>query len=151
MQPPATVLIVDTDTRFVSKLASIIESMGYHCISTTSFADARRHLDKNPPHAILTNLRLEAFNGLHLAYVAASLMPDGLVVVYAKPHDPMLAREAQAAGAFYERQEFVLRAVPSLLRARLPPKDRRQPETIDRRALFRGGRRSTDVGLFGPT
>jgi hypothetical protein len=63
----------------------------------------------------------------------------------------MLAQEAQAAGAFYERQEFVLRAVPSLLQAQLPHQDRRDPETVDRRALFRGGRRSTDVGPLGPT
>jgi hypothetical protein len=65
--------------------------------------------------------------------------------VYTDRHDAWLAREAQRAGAFYEsRDNNMGRALGAYLSASLPEGDRRDPDTRDRRHLFRGGRRCTD-------
>jgi hypothetical protein len=62
--------------------------------------------------------------------------------------DRMLAGEIQTAGAFYERVEFVPYALAGFLIGALPVRDRRDVGFVDRRRLFRGGRRTTDVALL---
>ena len=53
-------------------------------------------------------------------------------------------REAQAAGAFFERTERLGHAIAGYLRAPLPLADRRNVALYDRRGMFRGGRRAAD-------
>jgi hypothetical protein len=60
----------------------------------------------------------------------------------------MLASEIQSAGAFYERPEFVIFALGNFLQASLPERDRRSVSILDRRAIFRGGRRTTDTPVL---
>jgi len=106
------------------------------------FWTAHARLLHRPPDFLVTNLRLEAYNGLHLVLLAATAVTA--CIVYATHEDLFLAREAQTLGAFYERLERLLYAVPSYLRSRLPLRDRRDVAVLDRRQLFRGGRRCTD-------
>jgi len=117
------------------------------------FADARRRLGASPVDFLVTNVRLGAYNGLHLVYLAASFN-RGLprAIVYSDGLDVGIAREAQLAGAFYELRTNLPGALLSYLRAPLPPpRDRRNPAQRDRRARFRGGRRGSDLPLPGPT
>jgi len=108
----------------------------------SEFQDARDRLLSKAPDLLVTNLRLRAYNGLHLVHLATG-MPTRCVV-YAEFHDLALAREVQAAGAFYERAKRLLRALPAYVHAGLPPRDRRSPAGLDRRQILRGGRRRTD-------
>jgi hypothetical protein len=108
----------------------------------TDFHTARVRLLAGPPDLLVTNLRLQAYNGLHLVHLAAE-MPTRCIA-YAEDDDFVLAREVQAAGAFYERSKRLLHALTSYVRATLPPQDRRRPTVMDRRQNLRGGRRSTD-------
>jgi DNA-binding NtrC family response regulator len=117
------------------------------------FAQARRRLGATPFDFLVTNLRLGAYNGLHLVYLAASFN-RGLTraIVYSNELDVGIAREVQLAGAFYELRTSLPAALHSYLRAPLlPPRDRRNPAIRDRRAQFRGGRRGSDLPLPGPT
>ena len=117
------------------------------------FADARRRLSAAPVDFLVTNVRLGAYNGLHLVYLAESFN-RGLTraIVYSDVLDIGIAREAQLAGAFYELRTNLPAALVSYLRAPiLPPRDRRNPAQGDRRAQFRGGRRGSDLPLPGPT
>ena len=106
------------------------------------FQAARTRLLVKPPDLLVTNLRLEAYNGLHLVHLAAELPTR--CIAYGEDHDLVLAREVQAAGAFYERSKRLLHALTSYVRATLPPHDRRRPTVLDRRQIVRGGRRATD-------
>ena len=108
------------------------------------FLCARAHLFSQPFDWLVTNIRLNAYNGLHLVHLASSAKLPVRTIVYAHHADVMLAREAQRAGAFYEPAEYMPLALPVYFRSALPERDRRTPESKDRRALFRGGRRSTD-------
>jgi DNA-binding NtrC family response regulator len=144
----ATALIVDTDAVQVFRLGRSIEAAGFRCLSAPGFVPARRCVYDYHPEIIITNLRLGAFNGIHLAYLAKIHNAAVRVMVYAREHDRLLAAEAVAAGAFYERLEFVPVSIVNFLHAALPERDRREPASLGRRAVFRGGRRATDVAAL---
>lgn len=146
-QQPSSALIVDPDPVFVSQLAPIITSSGYRCIPVTEFAAARLELYVRSPGVLIANVRLGAFNGIHLAYLAKINRPDTRVMVYGE-NDHLLAGEIQTAGAFYERIEFVPYALTGFLMGTLPVRDRRDVIVGDRRHIFRGGRRNTDLPLL---
>jgi DNA-binding NtrC family response regulator len=110
------------------------------------FREARRALLENPPDLVVTNLRLGPYNGIHLALLAS--MSHTRCLVYAKQLDLVLARQVQAAGAFYVPLEQLPFVLPAFLILRMPLRDRRDPAVLDRRKTFRGGRRMTDVRIL---
>jgi hypothetical protein len=93
---------------------------------------------------LVTNIRLDAYNGLHLAYLAHLTARPMRIVVYGEACDLPLAREAQSLGAFFESRLRIAEALASYLSTDLPAGDRRVPTCSDRRLLFRGGRRAGD-------
>jgi hypothetical protein len=138
------VLIVDPDSQFAQRLGKVAQRSGWSLVERTTFAGARRDLDARRPSAVVTNIKLGMFNGVHLAYLTRQTLPAARAVVYADVTDPAMAVEAQRANAFYERRDSLACSLPSYLRSELPPTDRRGVCQIDRRGLFRGGRRITD-------
>jgi DNA-binding NarL/FixJ family response regulator len=141
---PRSALIVDVDPIFVSELAPIVTACGFRVLALSEFAAARHELFVCRPDVLIANLRLGAFNGIHLAYLAKINKPDTRVMIYGHD-DRILAREVQSAGAFYERADFVRDALTAFLHASLPAGDRRTATVTDRRLVFRGGRRTTDL------
>ncbi len=109
-----------------------------------SFQAARSCVDSNAYTLLVTNVRLKAYNGVHLAYLAKRAQTRTHVVVYDEWSDLGLAREIQNAGAFYDLSERLLVTLPSYINAPLPEADRRQPGMYDRRTSRRGGRRRWD-------
>lgn len=107
------------------------------------FHGAKTRLLAFPPDVLVTNLRLHAYNGLHLVLLASK--PSTRCLVYAEPDDLVLAREAQRLGAFYERASGLPLVLPAFFNAILPDGDRRDVATLDRRLAFRGSRRRADV------
>jgi DNA-binding NarL/FixJ family response regulator len=111
----------------------------------TDFSKARAQLLTVRPQLVATNLRLGAYNGLHLVHLVASLGIEARCIVFSDHPDPVLIREAQEAGAFYEPASALPFALASYASAVLPPRDQRSAERIDRRAIRRGGRRAADA------
>ena len=107
----------------------------------TNFQDARARLLHNPPDLLITNLRLEAYNGLHLVHLAAATRTR--CIVFSTHEDIGLAREVQAAGAFFELPVRLPQAIESYVNAALPHHDRRDVNRLGQ-LPFRGGRRCTD-------
>jgi|SRR5579862_2302247 len=107
------------------------------------FHAARAHLFSKPYDWLVTNVRIGAFNGLHLVHLIGASQLPVRSLVYADQLDLCLARQAQRAGAFYESGDCVNRALPAYLRGALPLQDRRNLAP-DRRAAFRGSRRCVD-------
>lgn len=108
-----------------------------------NFETARAQLATRPD-ALLTNLRLRDYNGLHLVLLAKASNRRARCVVHTSNLDPFLIREAQGIGAFFERTDRLPLALAGYLLADLPDRDRRDPERFDRRVAFRGGRRAVD-------
>ena len=96
---------------------------------------------------MISNLRLGAFDGLHLTYAASATTP-ARCIVYTEAREPALAQDVPRAGAFYE----VTDRLPVTLTAYLPATCRRSiagiRATPDRRTPFRGGRRIWDRQLL---
>jgi hypothetical protein len=108
------------------------------------FETARRLLVAAPPVLLLTPVRLGAYNGLHLVYLARAAKCGTRCVLTGRPADRALVREAQGLGAFFEPPHRAPYAVASYLDADLPGRDRRSLEAPDRRRSFRSGRRASD-------
>jgi DNA-binding NtrC family response regulator len=140
------VLVVETEAGFVSRLPRIIEDAGFQPSLHASFQSARNELQAvGDLYAVVSNIRLGAFNGIHLAYVVKLANVATRVLLYARPHDAILALEAKHAGAFYQRAELLPYSLTPFLLSALPQADRRDVQLVDRRLAFRGGRRTTDI------
>jgi hypothetical protein len=109
------------------------------------FQTARNCLLKTSPDFLISHLRLGAYNGLHLAYLASHARLETRCLLYDEPLDVHLAFEAQLIGAFHETTSRLRFTVPAYIRAPLPERERRAAHQVDRRGLFRGGRRATDL------
>ena len=133
----------------MSELAPIITASGFRVLPLSDFAAARHELYAWKPHVLVANVRLGAFNGIHLAYLAKINNPKTRVMIYGQD-DRMLASDVQSAGAFYARTELVRYVLAAFLTASLPERDRRDVSLFDRRQIFRGGRRMTDLQSASP-
>jgi hypothetical protein len=137
------VLLVEPDGGVRGRLRETVRDMA-HIEGDGDFRSARTHLFSKRYDWLVTNIRLHAYNGLHLIHLAETAGLPMRFLVYADRRDLVLAREAQKAGAFYESRDHVQRALPAYLRGTLPTQDRRNPAVPTRHSMFRGGRRSTD-------
>ena len=141
------VLLVDTDAGALSAFRETIIGLA-DVEACREFAAARESLRRDPPELLITNVRLREYNGLHLAFIASAMGRRTRCVVFLDTIDPVVARDAREAGAFFETRQRLKYALRSYLLAALPDCDRRDPSTRDRRHAFRGGRRSTDITML---
>jgi DNA-binding NtrC family response regulator len=142
--PVKRVLVVEPE----GTLRALLQNAGQEFAQIDADATApvaRTHLFARPYDWLITNIRLEAYNGLHLAYLANAAALPLKVLVYGEKTDLSLAREAQQLGAFFETKECVHQTIGAYLCGQLPPRDRRDPAQRDRRLAFRGGRRCSDA------
>src|ERR1700730_6370775 len=135
------IIIVDLDIDRVSKLEGSVQDVA-RVDACTDFASARILLLREPPEFLVTNVRLGAYNGLHLVHLAPAPTRS---IVHMEPEDPFLLREAQRVGAFLESPQRLLFSLRAYVSAVLPLRDRRYPSRVDRRIIPRGGRRAADV------
>src|SRR6478735_2060952 len=93
------VLIVDDDASLLEALERGLEYHGLDVVAHGTFEAARRALRTDSFDALLTDVRLGAFNGLHLAVEARNSHPDIRIVVFSGFDDPVLRSEAEHIGA----------------------------------------------------
>jgi len=105
------------------------------------FVTARQHVRQGTPDLLITNLRLDTYNGLHLVVHS---MPPTRAIVYMDPPDLGLLRVAQAAGAFVEAPQRLVAAAVSYVGAGLPAQDRRAVDLSDHRYSMPRSRRASD-------
>jgi hypothetical protein len=115
----------------------------------TDFQRARVCLLTTAPDFLISNIRLGAYNGIHLAHLAVHSHLETRCLLYDEPVDLHLAFEAKLIGAFYETTSRVGRALASYIGSPLPAVDRRDARQLDQTMKFNGGRRATDL-IVGP-
>lgn len=146
-------LIVDPNLPAATALARIVEPEsaprnGPEVALCLDFSTARARMRAAPPELLITALRLREYNGLNLVYLAAGAGLPTRSIVYTEATDAGMAREIRAAGAFYEVRPRLPVALPGYMAAKLPPQDRRDVGSYDRRRSGRsGGRRAVDQPL----
>jgi PleD family two-component response regulator len=83
------------------------------------FQTARQHILAMAPDLLITNMRLRAYNGLHLMALAGA---GTRAIVCVDPPDPALVRTARAAGALVETPQRLAAAAVSRIGIRSPHK-----------------------------
>ena len=143
MQSFKRILLVEPDDVTRGILEGAAASVAF-VESHRRFESARATLLRDPFDLLVANVRLGAYNGLHLVYLSSSSLVGPRAIVYSRERDTGLAREVQRAGAFYEIGAHLPLTLASYLRGTLPSRDRRDPAAPDRRTRLGGGRRCRD-------
>jgi DNA-binding NtrC family response regulator len=105
---PRSVLIVDDDIVLLDALERAFREAGERAIACGSFEEARRVVRDQTLDALITDVRLGAFNGLQLAVMARDIQPNIQVIVFSGFDDPVLRADAERIGATY-----LVKPVPS--------------------------------------
>src|SRR6185295_8766308 len=79
-QPRQKILIVDDDPSLLEALERALRDAGEEVVAQGSFEDARRALRTTAFDALITDVRLGAFNGLQLAVMARDAHPEIRVI-----------------------------------------------------------------------
>ena len=98
----AAVLVVEGNTN--NGLASLVEPLrkaGYRAVGTASFETARHLLRTQWYDLLITDLRLAAYNGLHLVFHSRVVNPAATAIIVAAIPDDSIEVEARRLGAHY--------------------------------------------------
>src|ERR1700722_2448077 len=110
MRDNGKVLLVDPNPGAIAMFEGVLK--GGRVDVCTDFVAARsRLLGGDVFDLLVTNVRLDEYNGLHLVHVAAALGLPTRCIVYSDHHAPLLIREARAAGAGSESKQGIRRIV----------------------------------------
>jgi DNA-binding NtrC family response regulator len=94
-------LIVDDDVSLLDAMQRALRDSLRLVAACDSFEKARQMLKDQPFDALLTDVRLGAFNGLQLAVMARDMYPDMRLIVFSGFDDPVLRADAEQIGAAY--------------------------------------------------
>ena len=103
LKMPTRVLVVEPDVKRRLTLQRALSPVA-DVTACGDFHTARQHVLAMPPDLLITNLRLHAYNGLHLVALAGS---PARAIVCLDPPDPALARCVELAGAQVESPQQV--------------------------------------------
>jgi DNA-binding response OmpR family regulator len=99
--PTGKILILEDDARVANAYAEALRQGGSEITVCTGFEEARDHLKKNCPDALLTDIRVGQYNGLQLALLFRAICPEGRIVVVTGHDDNVIRKEVRALGAEY--------------------------------------------------
>jgi DNA-binding NtrC family response regulator len=107
MNPPSSatdklrLLIVDDDVSLLDAMQRALRDSLRTVVACDSFEKARQMLKDQPFDALITDVRLGAFNGLQLAVMARDMYPEMRLIVFSGFDDPVLRADAEQIGAAY--------------------------------------------------
>lgn len=118
---PALILLVAADPKALHRIELLLSAGGYLVAAARTFEQAKALLDSVSPDLLIADVRLDAFNGLHLAVrsrVDHPLLP--VIITHASP-DAVLESEARRQGALFivgplNNPEFLPRVAVALQR-----------------------------------
>jgi len=111
---PALILLVSSDPAARHRTDVLLSEAGYLVASAASLPQAKRLLDTVYPDLVVADVRLDAFNGLHIALRCRTDHPLLPVIITHNVADPILQAEARRLGAAFvvnpfENPEFLPR------------------------------------------
>ena len=93
--------VVDDDKLVSALVATWLSKAGYAVKTCDNFGEAKQRILADSPPVLVVDVRLEGFNGIHLALLARQQNPATRIVVLSGFDDPVLRRDAIAIGAPY--------------------------------------------------
>ena len=113
------ILIVEDDDANRSGLVQLVHGAGYDAIGAATFEHGRQLLLAESPDLLITDIRLEGFNGLQLIITQLHPIPAIVITGFA---DRILETEAKHLGADYLVKPFSPSALLTLIAEKLKPK-----------------------------
>lgn len=98
---PFSALVVEPDEADRTFIASTLTAARFNVTAANNFSDAKTLLVAHPPMVLVTEIRLEAHNGLQLALRGLAMRPHMMLVVTSAFMDPVLQQEAERFGATF--------------------------------------------------
>jgi two-component system, LuxR family, response regulator FixJ len=95
------IVVAEDDRAALDGLSQWLAGEGFTVLSCATFAEARAQLATRRVAALLTDVRLAEYNGLHLVQLARSQHPRAGLVVFSGHSDDVLQAEARALGAIW--------------------------------------------------
>jgi DNA-binding NtrC family response regulator len=95
------ILIVDDDVSLLDAMQRALRDSMRTVVACDSFEKARQMLKDQTFDALITDVRLGAFNGLQLAVMARDMYPEMSLIVFSGFDDPVLRADAEQIGASY--------------------------------------------------
>jgi DNA-binding NtrC family response regulator len=94
-------IVVDADLAELRKTERALENVGFVVMGAGSFAQAKSLLVSITPEIVIADIKLEAFNGLHLAALCAVWRPATPFIATHSVHDTVLEADAKRLSASY--------------------------------------------------
>ena len=113
------ILIVEDDDANRVGLVQLLAGAGYDAIGAATFEQGRQFLLAENPDLLITDLRLEEFNGLQLIITRLHQIPAIVITGFA---DRILEMEAKNLGADYLVKPFSPSALLTLIAEKLKPR-----------------------------
>jgi DNA-binding response OmpR family regulator len=92
------ILIVDDNTATRAELVKLLADAGFETLTAGTVPDAMRFLSTAQPHLLITEIRLDTYNGLHLIAMAPKPIPAIVITGYP---DRAVEADARRLGAEY--------------------------------------------------
>lgn len=108
-------LVVEPHARARAALGRWLEEEGYAVEAVAHYGEARTVLARLQPHLLVVELRLSAYNGLHLAWHARRSDAAVRVIVTSSVRDPALESNAARLGAVWLPKPLTRRALRDAL------------------------------------
>ena len=99
-----SVLIVDSHAPVLAKTVEAFAQAGYAAVGASTFKTAKRLLHAHPPDVLIAEVRLGAFNGLHLALLGRRNNPTMTTIVTHSPADRGLELDAHGLNVAFCRK-----------------------------------------------
>jgi DNA-binding response OmpR family regulator len=97
----ASILAVDSDGVALSALVDLLRCEGYQATGAATFEKAKQSLDGAHYDLLMADVRLHAFNGLHLVARSRVFSQAMAAIVFAGAPDAVIEGEARRLGARY--------------------------------------------------
>ncbi len=102
----ARILIVEDDRAELSGLVELLTRAGYEVEGASSFEEGRHALARTTPDVLIADIRLKAFNGLHLVILGRQTRPEMAAIAMSAYEDATLTAEARRQGAEFLIKPF---------------------------------------------
>jgi len=127
------VLVVSPNTEARAQTVEWLRDEGYLTDAVSTFEEGREWLADTHPDVLVTDVRLDGYNGLHLAIVGLRRRFTRAAVAIGAD-DPALAKEAKYHGAGFLTTPFTREALIDCIKDRLREHPGRAPaERVKRR------------------
>jgi two-component system, response regulator RegA len=123
------VVLAEDDRAALDGMSQWLEGEGFTVLACATFGEARAQLATRRVAALLTDIRLAEFNGLHLVQLAVTLHPRARLVVFSGHSDDVLQAEAHGVGALWLLKPLDLEALRQHLAHLRPVADESSGDT----------------------